>query len=150
KSGIVGLLFWRIPILLVTIARFVARRVPGDGAPNARSYAPMEKFDATIYEAEPPVLLTISGVLIAAFDFVAARFSVENEGTLAPGSEYRFQVQQIVKDQVVGGSVYVVRIAGEQAVPVWDGKLEEVGTKDKLQYLPNWIQEVVQARVNEL
>jgi hypothetical protein len=44
--------------------------------------------------------------------------SLTNTGKLPPGSEYRFQVQQTTtiiggpQDAIVGGSIYVVRIAG--------------------------------------
>jgi hypothetical protein len=36
---------------------------------------------------------------------------IENTGELPPGNEYRFQVQQVVGGQVVGGSTYIIRIA---------------------------------------
>jgi len=45
---------------------------------------------------------------------VAALLSIQNRGDLPPGSEYTFQVQQLVGGNVVGGSVYVVRIAGDK------------------------------------
>jgi hypothetical protein len=37
---------------------------------------------------------------------------IENHGELPQGSEYRFQVQQFVGGRLVGGSTYVIRIAG--------------------------------------
>jgi hypothetical protein len=42
----------------------------------------------------------------------AALMAIENHGELSQGSEYRFQVQQFVGGRLVGGSTYVIRIAG--------------------------------------
>jgi hypothetical protein len=140
----------KVPFGIVDkIGSIIADLTRGGAKRSMHSYKPITSFGATEYEAEPSALVTISDVQIPAFGFVAARFSVENAGKLEPGSEYRFQVQQVVKDQVVGGSVYVVRIAGERTVPVWDGKLEEVQMEQKLEHLPPWIEEVVKARMQE-
>ena len=38
----------------------------------------------------------------------------ENHGELPRGSEYRFQIQQVVGGRVIGGSTYVIRIAGHR------------------------------------
>lgn len=68
-------------------------------------------FTRTIYEAEPSALVEIRDVRIPSYGFCAARFSVLNTGNLEKGGEYWFNVLQKVKNEVVGGSVYVVRIA---------------------------------------
>jgi hypothetical protein len=39
---------------------------------------------------------------------------IENHGELPKGSEYRFQIQQVVGGRMVGGSTYVIRIAGHR------------------------------------
>jgi len=39
---------------------------------------------------------------------------IENDCELPKGSEYRFQVQQVVRGRVIGGSTYVIRIAGHK------------------------------------
>jgi hypothetical protein len=71
-------------------------------------------FEPTVYTALPSSRVEIKGVRIPPFGSVAALFSVQNRGILPPGSEYRFQVQQFALGQLVGGSVYLVRIAGDK------------------------------------
>ncbi|HTS26320.1 MAG TPA: hypothetical protein VMH81_10640 [Bryobacteraceae bacterium] len=71
-----------------------------------------------VYTAGPSARVEIEEVQIPAYGKVGAVMSVTSTGPLPPGSEYRFQVQQIVGSDfgpqavTVGGSVYVVRIAG--------------------------------------
>lgn len=128
------------------LIRFVRGNLGGGGPPTPTySYAPITTFEPTPYEAEPSALVRVSDVRIPAFGFVAARFTVENGGSLEPGREFRFQVQQIVKNQVVGGSVYVVRIAGRRNLPVWNGHLEEVEMEEKLPQLPLWISQTARS-----
>ena len=59
---------------------------------------------------------------------------------MPPGSEYRFQARQLIKDRVVGGSVYVVRLAGEARPSIGDGENEEVKVEEKLRHMPLWIE----------
>ena len=40
---------------------------------------------------------------------------LDADATATKGSEYRFQVQQVIGGRVVGGSTYVIRIAGHKA-----------------------------------
>jgi hypothetical protein len=84
---------------------------------KGKPHLKLPTFEPTIYEALPSALVEVKGVRIPAFGLSAALLSIRNRGTLEDGSEYQFQVQQIVHAQVVGGSTYVVRIAGEKKVP---------------------------------
>jgi hypothetical protein len=70
------------------------------------------QFTPIIYTASPSSLVSISGVQIPGYGFVAAYFSVTNTGTLPEGQQYRFNVQQFLERRLVGESTYVVRIAG--------------------------------------
>lgn len=59
----------------------------------------------------------MKNVIIPAFGHYAALLSIRNNGRLKKGSEYRFNIQQLVEQKVVGGSTFVVRIAGEKELP---------------------------------
>jgi hypothetical protein len=85
-----------------------------DLPPKACRLRHRPEFTPTVYTALPSSLVEIKGVRIPAGGSVAALISIQNRGDLPPGSEYPFQVQQLVGGKVVGGSVYVVRIAGDK------------------------------------
>jgi hypothetical protein len=80
---------------------------------------------------------------------------------LEEGSEYRFEVQQTVNKQVVGGSTYVVQIAGvRKAQPPHipeslrlDLDVKEINRIEKeaepYKYLPPWAEDIVDARETE-
>jgi hypothetical protein len=81
------------------------------------------RFEPVVYTSVPgskdPVV--IKNVRIApavgagaAKEPVAAYFKIENKGVLPPGEQYSFHVQQAVQGNVVGGSEYVVRMAGRR------------------------------------
>ena len=72
---------------------------------------PELRFARPIYRAKPASLVSVRGVRLPAHGVGAALTVMENGGELPPGSEYRFQVQQVVQGRVVGGSTYVIRIA---------------------------------------
>ena len=67
-----------------------------------------------IYCAKPASLVSIKGVQLPARGAGAALMVIENDCELPKGSEYRFQVQQVVRGRVIGGSTYVIRIAGHK------------------------------------
>jgi hypothetical protein len=73
---------------------------------------PELSFAPTIYRAKPAELVSLHGVRLPAHGVGAALMVIANTGELPPGSEYRFQVQQVVGRRVIGGSTYVIRIAG--------------------------------------
>jgi hypothetical protein len=75
------------------------------------------KFAPPTYDALPSALVEVQGVRIPPFGFGAALLSIRNHGTLDEGSEYQFQVQQVVQGEVIGGSAYVIRIAGDKKFP---------------------------------
>ena len=70
------------------------------------------RFAPPVYRARPASLVSVKGVRLPAHGAGAALMVIENRGELPGGSEYRFQVQQVVKERVVGGSTYVIRIPG--------------------------------------
>ena len=107
-------------------------------------------FTRTIYEVESSALVEIRDVRIPAYGFCAARFSVLNTGNLEKGGEYWFNVLQKVKNEVVGGSVYIVRIAGDPVVPAWKGEWdEEEKMQEKVKQLHPWLRGAIEARMKE-
>lgn len=70
-----------------------------------------------VYVAEPSSRLLVHGVEIPAFGAAHAFFTIVNRGTLPEGAEYRFTVKQSGQRAPAGGSVYVVRIAGNRPQP---------------------------------
>lgn len=95
------------------------RRVVGLPArPSGRTpEAKLPDFAPAMYQAAPSERVEVKGVRLSPFGSCAALFWIRNRGTLEEGSEYWFDVQQDVNGRVVGGSTYVVRIAGERKVP---------------------------------
>ena len=75
---------------------------------------PELRFAPPIYRAKPASLVAVKGVRLPEQGAAAALMAIANRGELPPGSEYRFQVQQVVDGRVVGGSTYVIRIGGER------------------------------------
>lgn len=84
-------------------------------------------FAPEVYEAAPAALVEVRGVRIPPFGFVAARLSIRATGALEPGGEYTFSLRQETTSQeaerekaarrVLGGSTYIVRIAGKKQHP---------------------------------
>lgn len=83
----------------------------GDDRPCHKPH-PGLRFTAPTYRAKPASLVSVRGVHLPPHGASAALLVIENHGELPEGSEYRFQVHQVVKERVVGGSTYVIRIAG--------------------------------------
>jgi hypothetical protein len=88
---------------------------------------PPLQFEPPIYEVLPSTRVEIAGVRLPLFGHVASLFAVEIQGTLPPGSEYVFHVQQLIGEEVVGGSTYIARIAGDRAQPVIEEQPEATG-----------------------
>jgi hypothetical protein len=121
----------------------------------------LPKFAPEIYEASPSSLVEVRGVKLPAFGSCAALLAIRNTGTLESGSEYTFQVQQRVNDQLVGGSTYVVRIAGEKRVKprvtvdahrtdLDLAKLQRIEREaEPLKYVPPWAKKIVEKRETE-
>lgn len=72
---------------------------------------PELSFAPAIYRARPAALVAVRGVRLPVHGVGAALMVIDNTGELPPGSDYRFQVQQVIRGRVIGGSTYVVRIA---------------------------------------
>jgi len=129
---------------------------------KGKPHIKLPPFDPTVYKALPSTLVEVQGVRIPPFGFSAALLSIRNRGTLEEGSEYQFQVQQQVQSQVVGGSTYVVRIAGLKKFPPapifpsqrTDLDLEELERIERqseaLQYVPPWAANIIDARKKQL
>jgi len=84
---------------------------------------PQLRFTPTIYRAKPASLVAVRGVHLAPHGAAAALMVIENHGELPPGAEYRLPVQQVAGGRVVGGSTYVIRIAGQ---PADDGSIRAI------------------------
>jgi hypothetical protein len=111
--------------------------------PNPPKSCPCTKFFSqftpVVYTASPSSLVSISGVQIAGYNFVAAYFSVTNTGSLPERMQYRFNVQQYIGDRLVGGSTYVVRIARNAPfAPYTLDDTDELGVEPTM---PVWIEE---------
>ncbi len=121
----------------------------------------LPRFDNTIYEAAPSALVEIKGVQLAPHGFVATEVSIRNGGELEPGSEYEFEVQQLVKGQVEGGGTYIVSIAGERKLksPYDFPSLQDVTTVEEIEqrekegeeskFVPPWAEDIVEEREKE-
>lgn len=70
------------------------------------------RFTPPVYRAKPASLVAVKDVHFDAHGAAAALVVIENHGELEPGSEHYFQVQQVVKGRVIGGSTYVIRVPG--------------------------------------
>lgn len=93
----------------------------GGGGDTHHEHRPRHKphtglrFTPPIYRAKPATLVALRGVELPPHGAAAALMTIENHGDLPKGSEYHFQVQQVIGGRVVGGSTYVIRIAGHKA-----------------------------------
>ena len=115
------------------------------------------KFAPTVYEALASSVVEVRDVRIPPFGFSAALLTIRNRGTLEEGSEYQFQVQQQILGQVVGGSIYIVRIAGLRKLPpplslpsmrieLNEEEAQRIEREsERFQYVPPWAQDIVEA-----
>jgi hypothetical protein len=81
--------------------------------PQARRVIHLPEFVPRIYEAHSSARVIVPGIRLAAMGNAACHLTITNTGRLVPGSEYRFTVRQIDEKGSHGGSLYVVRIAGQ-------------------------------------
>jgi photosystem II stability/assembly factor-like uncharacterized protein len=72
------------------------------------------RFAPELHRAAPSALVQVHGLELGPYEHGAMLLAVDNTGHLPAGHEYTFQVQQIIDERVVGGSVYSVRIAGRR------------------------------------
>lgn len=114
-------------------------------------------FAPTIYEASPSAFVEIKGVQLKPYEFCAAKLNIQNTGGLPEGSQYTFHIQQQVSGTVVGGAMYVVRIAGnlkftlpplaltiQPNVDVIEAS-DVDGAADDFRYVPPWAADIVAA-----
>src|SRR5713101_1295234 len=99
-------------------------------------------FVGMVYTASPSAPVSVTGVRIPAFGHCAMLLSVQNRGVLPEGSRYQFQVQQKIGAQVVGGSTYIVRVAGQKKLPPASPQSEVEAPR----YVPAWAKDLVEAR----
>jgi hypothetical protein len=78
---------------------------------------PVLRFTPPVYRAKASSVVAVKGVRLPAHGSGAALLVIGNGGSLPPGREYRFQVQQLVERRVVGGCTYVVRMGGRPTLP---------------------------------
>ena len=108
------------------------------------------RFATEVHDAEPGARVEIAGVELAPRASCAAYVIVRVTGPLPAGSEHRFDVQQISarwEDELgyptplVGGSTFVVRIAGEAPeIPAEPALHEhELVDVDILPFMPPWM-----------
>lgn len=74
-------------------------------------------FEPAVYTAASSARVEVQQVELAPFGFCAALISIRNAGRLPAGNRYRFEVQQEVSGRVVGGSTFVIPVAGEKDKP---------------------------------
>jgi hypothetical protein len=86
----------------------------------------LPRFERAVYTALPSARVEVRGVNLASGASAAALLSIQNRGSLPEGSSYTFHVQQWSGGKMVGGSAYVVRIAGVksavQPAPSFEGQ----------------------------
>jgi hypothetical protein len=122
----------------------------------------LPRFEPTIYEMEPSGMVEITGVMIPPFGFCATQLAITNSGTLAAGSKHRFEVQQLVKGEVVGGSTFVVLVDGEEKQRerniISDSHRTDLDHREReriereaerFKYVPPWAKEIVERREEE-
>lgn len=140
--------------LLRTLARLldeIGDELEGKHPHHRRHHHPhLPRFNPAGYTALPSARVAVDGVNLAAMSSAAMLISIENRGSLPPGSQYTFQVQQFVAGELVGGSVFVVRIAGLKvtepfASPSLSGDLEAEEVEElevegvARRHLPPWM-----------
>jgi hypothetical protein len=96
-------------------------------------------FDRAVYDAEPGTSVVVDGVDLAPFSAVAAELVIRNTGSLPPGSEHLFQVQQELAGGVVGGSEYRIRIAGRRPALKY---MPPTVTETNLPNFPLWARDI--------
>jgi hypothetical protein len=131
-----------------------------DGRRRRHKRRPELRFTRPIYRASPASLVGVRRVRLSPHGAAGALLVIKNTGQLPPGSEYRFQAQQIVGEHVVGGSTYLVRIAGEPQLPPpitvpshqIDPKTGKPPVKPPvpLRYVPPWMTAIVEERAEIL
>jgi hypothetical protein len=74
-------------------------------------------FEPTVHDAQRSTRVEVQGVELPPFGSCAALLSIRTTGRLEAGRRYRFEVQQEVNGRVVGGSTFVLPVAGEKTQP---------------------------------
>jgi hypothetical protein len=75
-------------------------------------------FDPVGWVAQRSGILEVRGVSIAAGEHTKALISLAATGPLPHGERFQFEVQQVVGGRVVGGSTYIVPVAGRPKLPI--------------------------------
>jgi predicted nucleic acid-binding Zn-ribbon protein len=108
-------------------------------------------FENMVYECKPSKIVKIEYVYIDPNEFCAAVLYINITRPLSPGSEYYFEVQQLINDDVlVGGSTYVIRSVDDAprlTRSQFEEKEEEVSADS---YIHPWLNPPVQFKQKQL
>jgi len=108
--------------------------------PGVQQTVPLDK---TVFDAQPAALVRISGIRLPSFGTGAAEISVRYGGSLPAGRQYFYQVQQWVRNRLVGGSVYQVTIAGTKKVSSLPGPGEDEDGETPIRNDPLWARKAI-------
>jgi hypothetical protein len=96
-------------------------------------------FNTVGWVAQRSGILEVRGVIIPAGGQVKALIMVEAAGPLPHGERYQFEVQQAVAGQIVGGSTYIVPVAGRPVIPVSLAPSDDELVTDAGRFLQPWL-----------
>jgi hypothetical protein len=130
---------------------------------SCRRRRPLPPFADVIYEVEPGKDVKLEGIQLAGMGFGAVYMRLRSTGDLPEGMRYPFNVLQLRNNRVVGGSEFIVRIAGDLKPFKFD-QLPDLKEKNfemvelhrrKLEaqeqrFLPSWILEQKKRREEEM
>lgn len=123
----------------------------------------LPEFEDDVHEVTPGEDVLVEDIQTAAYGFDAAYIRIKNKGVLPEGSKYSFDILQLKNGAVMGGSEYVIRIAGDMK-PFEFEFLPDINSKNynmkdlhrlkreslEQKYLPPWVEEEKQRREEEM
>jgi hypothetical protein len=103
-------------------------------------------FEPAGWVAQRGSILAVKGVRIPPGGRVRALLNLESAGPLPPGAVYRVEVQQTVAAALVGGSTFVVRVAGTAKAPPSLEPSDDQVVSDAGRFIQPWLHAAWQAR----
>lgn len=119
-SFLTKLVCWIVNFICMIVNFILTKLAPPTLKCYCRSKHRLPIFDDVVYEVESGNDVQLSNLRTQAHAFDAAYIRIKNKGVLPPGSRYSFDVLQLKNGEVVGGSEYIVRIAGDLRPFVFD------------------------------